>query len=134
MGQPLHLSEGQVLFGLGSEADRIFIVKRGRIVLTLPLRIQGEDRETFVEEKQPDEAVGWSALVPPHRFTLKAVASVESDVTAYARDQLEALFDRQPAVGRIVMSNLSAVIGGRLMASQAMWLREIQRWVDHQYP
>jgi CRP-like cAMP-binding protein len=130
LGRSRTLRGGEVLFPLGSDANHLFVVRRGRIVLSLPLRIQDGAKDVFVEERQPGNTVGWSALVPPHRFTLTATATTDAEVIAFAQADLVELFEARPAIGLAVMTNLARVVGGRLQAFQALWLREFQRRVD----
>jgi hypothetical protein len=84
----------------------------------------------LIEERSSGQSLGWSALVPPHRFTLEASAAVDSEVLALPRDALYEHFAVCPAVGCAVMQNVSAVVGHRLHVMQAMWLREVQRVVE----
>jgi hypothetical protein len=83
-----------------------------------------------VEERLPGQALGWSALIPPHRFTLKAVAPLDTQVLAFSRAALFQLFAVRPAVGYTVTRNVAAVVGQRLQVFQAMWLREMERVVQ----
>ena len=68
LGVQLDLAAGETLFRLGSAADRLFVLERGRIALSLPMHVgrRGEE-EVLVEERLPGQAVGWSALVPPYQ-------------------------------------------------------------------
>lgn len=134
LGVPTNLASGQTLFRLGADADKAYLVMRGRIALTLPLQIRGEEEEVLVEEKLPGETVGWSGLVPPHRFTLNATAAITSELLAFSREAVLDHFAAHPAVGHAVTRNLAAVIGHRLQVFQTMWLREMQRVVEHRYP
>ena len=84
----------------------------------------------LVEESGPGEAIGWSALIPPYRFTLTATAPLETEVIAIPREALQAHFEAHPAVGQTVSLNLACVIGQRLQVFQTMWLREMQRTVE----
>ena len=74
--------------------------------------------------------LGWSALIPPHRFTLKATAPLETVLIALPRQALVSHFAAHPAVGHVVISNLATIIGQRLQVLQAMWLREMQRVIE----
>ena len=74
MGTTVNLPSGTVLFRLGEPADRLFIVTRGRISLTLPIQVLGREENVLIEERGPGQAISWSALVPPHRLTLTATA------------------------------------------------------------
>ena len=130
LGTHINLAPGAVLFRLGDSADSVFLIERGRISLTLPMQVAGRDEDIQVEERLPGETVGWSALIEPHRFTLKATASLQTTVIAFSRAALNGHFATRPDVGYAFIRNVAAVIGQRLQVSQAMWLREMQRVVE----
>lgn len=134
LGVPTSLAARQTLFRLGTEADRAYVVMRGRVALTLPIQIRGGEEEVLVEEKVPGETVGWSGLVPPHRFTLNATAAIGSELLAFSRQSVLDHFAAHPLVGQTISRNLAAVIGRRLQVFQTMWLREMQRAVEQRYP
>jgi CRP-like cAMP-binding protein len=94
------------------------------------MRIGAGQEDVLVEERAAGQMVGWSGLIPPHRFTLKASAQIDTDVLRLPRTPLLEFFDRNPAVGYVVMRNLASVVGQRLQVFQAMWLREMQRFVE----
>ena len=133
LGVRFDVASGQPLFRLGASADRLFIVERGRIALRLPIQVGGRREELVVEELGPGQTVGWSALIPPHRFTLEAVASVDATVIALTRETLAQHFGDFPAIGYAVIQNVATVVGQRLGIVQAMWLREMQRMVQLKY-
>jgi CRP-like cAMP-binding protein len=83
-----------------------------------------------MEEKFPGETLGWSALVPPHRFTLNARASIPSELLRLPREALLEHLAAHPDIGYRLTLNVAAVIGHRLQVFQAMWLREMQRVVE----
>ncbi len=129
LGARLTLPAGSVLFTLGGEADSAYAIESGRVSLTLPMQVGGREQDVLVEERTAGETVGWSALVPPHRFTLTAKTLIDSEVIAFSRAALLGHFASHPSVGLVVTRNISAVMGQRLQVLQAMWLREIQRVV-----
>lgn len=130
LGNRLTVPSGVSLFRLGDLADRLFLVEHGRIRLTLPMQVRGREQEILIEEKAPGETVGWSALIPPYRFTLSAAAPVETKVIALSRVALQGCFEAQPEIGQKISLNLAIVVGQRLQLVQAMWLREMQRTVE----
>ena len=83
-----------------------------------------------MEERTAGQTLGWSALIPPHRFTLRAAASVDTEVIALSRVTLQNTLAEHPEVGYMVSLNLAAVIGQRLQLFQAMWLREVARMIE----
>lgn len=130
LGNRLVLTSGAELFHMGDDADSVYLVVRGRIKLTLPMQVRGLVQDVFVEELAPGQTVGWSALLPPFRFTLTASAPLETEVLALPRDPLREYLAARPATGYIVSRNLASVIGQRLQIFQAMWLREMERMVE----
>ena len=130
LGSMRSIPGGSELFHLGDRADSLFLVERGRVRLTLPMQVRGTNEDVLVEERSAGQTVGWSALIPPYRFTLSATAPVDTDVIAIPSDALRAYFAAHPGTGSVVCLNVAAVIGQRLQLFQAMWLREIQRVVE----
>jgi len=129
-GTRITVGRGSELFHLGDPADRLFLVERGRIRLTLPMQVRGHQEDVLVEERNPGQTVGWSALIPPYRFTLTATAPLDTEVIALSREALQQHFAESPAVGYAIALNLASVIGQRLQLFQTMWLREMQRTVE----
>lgn len=130
LGTKIKVPSGGSLFKLGDPADRLFLVERGRISLTLPMQVRGNEEKVIVEERTSGQIVGWSALIPPYKFTLAAAAPLESEVIALPREELRRHFAANPTVGYKIALNLAVVIGHRLQLFQAMWLREMQRTVE----
>jgi len=121
---------GASLFRLGDPAECLFLTESGRIRLTLPMQVRGREEDVLIEEKLPGQTVGWSALIPPYRFTLTATAALETEVIALSREALRSYFESEPSAGYKIGLNLAIVVGRRLQLVQAMWLREVQRTVE----
>jgi CRP-like cAMP-binding protein len=130
LGAPMSLATGQVLFELGGDAESLYVIMRGRIALTLPMQLNGRQEDIVVEEHTGGETLGWSALVPPYRFTLKAAAPLATDLLAIRRADLLHYCAINPRVGQIVALNIARIVGQRLHVLQAMWLRQMQRVVS----
>jgi CRP-like cAMP-binding protein len=130
LGTRLIVPSGTLLFRLGDPADRLFLTERGRIRLTLPMHLRGKEENVLAEERSPGQTVGWSALIPPYRFTLSAAASLDTEVIALPQKALREYMAAQPAVGCKIALNLAVVIGHRLQLFQTMWLREMERTVQ----
>ena len=130
LGKRMVMTAGSELFHLGDAADCIYLVARGRVRLTLPMEVRSHEEDILVEERSSGQTVGWSALIPPYRFTLTGTAEIETEVIALGREALSSYFAAHPYTGYAVSLNLSSVIGQRLQVFRAMWLREIQRMVE----
>jgi CRP-like cAMP-binding protein len=129
LGTRKHILSGTSLFRLGELAQCLYLVENGQIRLTLPLHIRGREEDVLIEEKGPGQTVGWSALIPPYRFTLSATTAADTDVVALTPEALHTLFETSPSTGAKLCLNLALIVGHRLQTLQAMWLREIQRTV-----
>jgi CRP-like cAMP-binding protein len=130
LGKRVVVTTGGELFHLGDAAGSIYLIARGQLRLTLPMQVRSHEEDILVEERSSGQTVGWSALIPPYRFTLTASAPLETEVIALSRDALHGYFAAHPDTGYAVSLNLSSIIGNRLQLFQAMWLREIQRMVE----
>lgn len=130
LGSPIVLSSGAPLFRMGDSAESLFLIVRGRIRLTLPMPVLGKEQDIVIEERTPGQTVGWSALVPPYRFTLSANAPLETEVVALPREVLRAFCETSPRIGYKIAVNLAVVVANRLQMVQAMWLREMQHIVE----
>ena len=124
------LPSGAVLFELGAPADHLYIIDRGRVNLTLPMQVFGQEQDILVEERVAGQTLGWSALIPPHRFTLKATAQIDTELLVFGRAAMLDHFAAHPAVGYAIVGNVAATVGQRLQVFQAMWLREMKRVLE----
>jgi len=130
LGQHVRLSAGEVLFRLGDDAAWLYTIQWGRIALTLPMRVRQREEDVLIEERLPGQTLGWSALIPPHRVTMTATTLAETQLLAIPRLPLLTFLDTSPELARQLTQNVAAVIGHRLQVLQAMWLREMQRFVN----
>jgi CRP/FNR family cyclic AMP-dependent transcriptional regulator len=129
VARPQKCHKGECLFLLGDHADRLYVVRTGKVELTFPLSFGGVVRDVPVESKTPGSALGWSALVKPHRFTLSARAAETSELAAFPRQDLLHVFAAEPHIGYVVMRHIAEVVGRRLLQVEALWARELQRAV-----
>lgn len=130
LGSRLSLEPGQLLFRIGDDATHLYVIEHGAIELRMPMQVDGHDEEVRIEDCLAGHTLGWSTIVPPHRFTLKAAAREHTALLAFPRDGLLAHFASHPAVGYVVLRNIAAVLGQRLQVFQAMWVRQMQHIVD----
>ena len=133
LGHIVRLAPGQALFGLGDDATHLYLIERGRVALTLPIRVGDREQQVPVEERNAGQALGWSALIAPHHFTLAAKTLAETTLLALPRTQLLAYFEAHPAAGYRFTLNVASMVGHRLNVTQTMWMREVQRVVTLSY-
>lgn len=103
-------------------AERLFIICTGRVELRIHLLSSLEpDAEVALEEVEPGSVFGWSSLVKQRRFTASVKALETSRVIALEKDDLNALFDRNPHIGFVVMKQLAEVIASRLRRTRELY-------------
>lgn len=131
LASPLSLRKGDELFGLGTEAKQVFLIDTGHVRLTLPMKVGDRELDVMLGERMGGHMVGWSGLIPPHRFTVRATAAADSQLLALARPKLLELFHEKPDLGYAVYANLARIVGQRLQVFQTMWIREMQHVVKN---
>lgn len=133
LARPERVRTGNYIFRLGDRAERLFIIRRGVVHLTMPIEMHGNEREVVVQEAHERETVGWSALVEPYRFTMTASTGSDVDLIAFSTRELQTVVEACPDAGLRIMANLAAVIATRLQVMHAMWTRELQRAVSETF-
>ncbi len=123
-------AKGERLFRHGDAADTFYLVKDGRFALTIQVRALDEHFELPVEEKVAGEALGWSALVEPHRSIYSAYCTQSGSVVAFSRGDLEQLLSSDPNLGQRFLRNLNQLIGSRIRPLQQLWVEEIERSIE----
>lgn len=111
----VHFRPGQLIFREGEPADRLFVIRRGRVALEVHVPGGGDHLIDTVDE---GEVLGWSWLVPPYHWLFDARAVDE--VSAIAMDALclRTKCDEDPALGYLLMQQVSQVMYHRLQAAR----------------
>jgi CRP/FNR family transcriptional regulator len=101
-------------------ADRLFVLRRGRVQLHIQLRSSLEPNgELTIEEVEPGKMFGWSSLVKQRRFTASARALEPVELLTIEAEKLNTLFDQNPHLGFVVAKQLAEVIASRLRHTRA---------------
>ena len=109
--------EGERLFLEDQAAQNIYIVVSGRIALQKSLghhRPLSQRDAATIAFCEPDQIVGWSALVDPYRYTLSATAWEPTRLIAIRASLLRRAMELNPDMGFRVMQSLSEVMARRL--------------------
>ncbi len=127
------LADGELIFQQGDPARELMLVAAGEIHLEMPVTILGQSRSLRFDTKKRGEIVGWSALVPPYRYTLSARAGGAATLATLPARDLAVLFDADPLLGFHIMRRLAALVAQRLELTRSLWVREIQRNLEERY-
>ncbi len=133
IGRDRRVAEGEVLFRLGAEADELYVIREGSVDLTFPLLVMGETKEVRFQTLGPGRVLAWSALVPPYRLTMGGRSRARGLLTGFRRAEISKLLVEDTHIGFTILRNIAAVVGDRLLETQALWVREVQRTVSQRY-
>jgi len=106
---------GQLLAKEGEEANKFFLIQSGRV--SIGIKKPGAD-VVPVHTVGPGEVVGWSWLVPPHRWKFECRAVQEVKAIAFDGAWLREKCENDHELGYHLTKELLAVVSGRLTATR----------------
>ena len=108
-------AEGEKVLVEGQAAERLFIVKQGKLSLEKELRLGrgAKTRLATVGYVGPGKTAGWSTLVTPHIYTATAVCMEPTQAIVLDGPGLRSLAQRYPGAGHKLMSLVAALIKSR---------------------
>jgi CRP/FNR family transcriptional regulator, cyclic AMP receptor protein len=110
---------GSYLFHEGDPADRLFLVRRGRVALELLVPGRGP---LIVDTVQAGELLGVSWLFPPYRWQLDARAVKPVEALAADGAALRAACEQDPRFGYQLTQRIGAVMQHRLQSARVRLL------------
>ncbi len=124
------VARGTRIFNLGEEATSLLLIIDGVVGLTLPIVVHGESHEVTLDEKSAGSFIAWSALVPPHKLTLSAVAGADVTLARFDGADMRRLMEDDVDLRCRILANLAHLIGSRVATLEALLIRNIQRQVS----
>jgi len=127
----------EVIFNAGQAAEHLYVLVEGKVdlvaeVSTPPSKLL---KPTLIIIIGKGSVFGWPALVPPHIYSLKAIAKAPVQVLAIGGSDIRDLFKCYPHIGYEVTQCLLQVIASRfrtieqlLITGKRSILFEIPRW------
>jgi CRP-like cAMP-binding protein len=102
------------LFEKGEDAGYLWIVMEGAIDLRLDFPGLASSEENTISSISEAGAFGWSAIVPPNKYRLSGYSTGKGcKLIKVEGESLLKLFERDPDIGYVVVSNLATVVGTR---------------------
>lgn len=102
------------LFKKGQDADYLWIVREGRVDLRLDFPGLASSEENTISSISEAGAFGWSAIGSPNKYRLSGYCTGnDCKLIKVNRKSLLELFEKDPDIGYVVMSNLATVVGTR---------------------
>jgi len=94
----------------GEAADALFVVAGGFVQLSLHQR----QRDLPVATVGTGELLGWSWLVPPHRWDFDASSTDGATLVRMPAAELRSVMDDDPATAAVLATTVAAVVSRRL--------------------
>jgi CRP-like cAMP-binding protein len=105
--------EGDVLYGLGDDADDVYVLVSGRVRFTLGVGNRGRSSGSVMTGRM---VFGWAALVDDQpRRVATAECLEDSVVLAISGRALKGILESSPYAGYLVMRRLAAMIARNFM-------------------
>jgi CRP-like cAMP-binding protein len=115
----VHFRPGQHLFHEGEPADTFYVIRHGRV--SLEVRTPAGP-SVVVDSAHDNDVVGWSWLVPPHRWLFDARATDETSAIAFDGVCLREKCDADPAIGYAMLQRVVQVMSNRLQSARVRLL------------
>jgi CRP-like cAMP-binding protein len=109
--ESLVFEDGEMLAREGDPADRFFLITRGKVAL----QVEAPHRPPIVVQTVAEGGlVGWSWLVPPHRWKFSARAIGLTRVLAVSGEGLKELCEEDKETGYEIMKRVGHIMARRL--------------------
>jgi CRP-like cAMP-binding protein len=112
----------QVLFHYGDRAQSFFLVTSGRISVEVAA-IEGPSLQ--LQDLGPGAVLGWSWLIPPHRWSFQARAETAAEVVEFDGQAILAECESNPRFGYELLKRFAALMSERLQHARQ---RMIEEW------
>jgi CRP-like cAMP-binding protein len=110
---------GDMIFREGAAADGLWLIRRGSIAVEIAVPGRAP---LVVETLHPGDVLGWSWLVPPHRFMADARARTEAGGLRLDAACLRGKCDAQPAIGYRLLKSWLPHLTERMRAQRLQML------------
>ena len=129
----------EIIFSAGQSAEHLYVLAEGKVDLVA--RVSPPPKSSsppLIITIGKGGIFGWPALVPPHIFSLTAVAKTQAQVLSIGGSEIRNLFELHPNIGYEVTKSLLQVIASRfrtieqlLITGKRSILFEVPKWTGH---
>ncbi|HUL00122.1 MAG TPA: cyclic nucleotide-binding domain-containing protein [Nitrospirota bacterium] len=117
---------GTQIYNIGEPAEKLYIVEDGKLVLVLD-SYMGPHRPALqvnIDFVAKGDAMGWSSLVEPHKYTLRALAIEKTKLITVDAKALRKMIHDDPVLGVKIMQSLAKLIAARLTHTRIILVGE----------
>jgi len=110
-GKNVHIKKDEQVFREGEEADFFYLIRSGKIALDIYGAARGRIR---IQTLEKGEILGWSWLIPPHKWNFTGTAVEETSVIALDGKCLRGKCEEDHELGYKLLKRFSTVLAKRL--------------------
>jgi CRP/FNR family transcriptional regulator, cyclic AMP receptor protein len=126
-GEVLTVKKGTRVIEAGQPAEALLLVRSGKIELRFNIVYIAGSIEAPLELVDAGGVIGWSALIPPHNYTLTGYATEDSELVKLRGSTLRDYCETHPQAGQTVMANVARIVSERYETARKLLISEIQR-------
>jgi CRP/FNR family transcriptional regulator, cyclic AMP receptor protein len=115
------LGKDEVLFRFGEKATHFYLIASGRITIEVAA-IEGPTLE--LQELGAGATVGWSWLIPPHRWSFQARAVLPTELIEFDGAAVLARCEADSAFGYALLKRFSTLMSERLQSARQRMMEE----------
>lgn len=115
----IHLPAGTVVISAGEPADTFFVVRHGRVAIELNRPAGGP---VVLDSAHDGDIVGWSWLIPPHRWKFDARTTEPTSLVALDGACLRRKGEQDPALAHELLLRVAEVMDRRLQSARVRLL------------
>ncbi len=127
----------EVIFRAGQPAEHLYVLVEGKVDLIAEASAPSSEllKPALITIIGKGSIFGWPALVPPHVFSLMAIAKEPAQILVIGGSDIRNLFQLHPHIGYEVTQSLLQVVASRfrtieqlLVTGKRSILFEIPKW------
>jgi CRP/FNR family cyclic AMP-dependent transcriptional regulator len=122
----VRVEKGMKIFEEGEPARSLFLIQAGKVELRFKIVCFNEMQEITMDQEAEGGVVGWSAIIPPHQYTLSAYAVEDCELLEIHQADIQRLCEANTRLGFQFMTNTAQIIGQRYEITRRMLVAEIQ--------
>jgi len=124
ISEEITYTKGRPVFIEGSEAEYVYILLEGEVVIQVSLTSRSDNISVAVINL-PNQSFGWSGIIPPYHYTASALCKTGCRLLAIHGKKLIQVLQQEPKSGFVVMQRISELIGRRLRNSRIALLKTL---------
>ena len=115
------IKKGQILFRLGENADKFYVILNGCISIQMPA-IMGPSLE--IQNVGKDQVLGWSWLIAPYQWNFQTKAEEDSELLQFDGTAILARCEQEPKFGYELLKKFAGLMSVRLNAARQKMMDE----------